>query len=132
MIENAEAPNQIGFVNLLNNEMGFVKDVRLPRHVLPVSYNLSLIPFIIENNYTIDGNIRIESNIVEAENNCDDKVFLSDIYHSRRYPLNFVWAGTIKELYTGTPNSDIRILCTVHCERNVKPSAPTEVEVELG
>ncbi|XP_023321022.1 aminopeptidase N [Eurytemora carolleeae] len=80
MIENAEAPNQIGFVNLLNNEMGFVKDVRLPRHVLPVSYNLSLIPFIIENNYTIDGNIRIESNIVEAENNCDDKCI---VMHTR-------------------------------------------------
>ena len=87
MIENAEAPNQIGFVNLLNNEMGFVKDVRLPRHVLPVSYNLSLVPFIIENNYTIDGNIRIESNIVEAENNCEDKVFfkwLRGMYHSQR------------------------------------------------
>ena len=35
---------------------------------------------------------------------------------------------TFKELYTGTPNSDIRILCTVHCGRNVNtPSAPTEV-----
>ena len=35
----------------------------------------------------------------------------------------------IKELYTGTPNSDIRISCTVHSGRNVnKPSAPTEVE----
>ena len=43
-----------------------------------------------------------------------------------------------KELYTGTPNSDIRtvyctvlcvLYCTVHCGRNVnKPSAPTEVE----
>ena len=34
-----------------------------------------------------------------------------------------------KELYTETPNSDIRKLCTVHCGRNVnKPSAPTEVE----
>ena len=33
------------------------------------------------------------------------------------------------ELYTGTSNSDICILCTVHCGRNVnKPSAPTEVE----
>ena len=30
-----------------------------------------------------------------------------------------------KELYTGTPNSDIRILCTVNCGRNVnKPSTP--------
>ena len=35
----------------------------------------------------------------------------------------------IKELYTGTPNSYIRILCTVHCGRNAnKPSAPIEVE----
>ena len=34
-----------------------------------------------------------------------------------------------KELYTGTPNSDIRILCTVHCGRNVnKPSAPQKLE----
>ena len=34
-----------------------------------------------------------------------------------------------KEPYTGTPNSDIRKLCTVHYGRNVnKPSAPTEVE----
>ena len=34
-----------------------------------------------------------------------------------------------KELYSGTPNTDIRKLCTVHCGRNVnKPSAPTEAE----
>ena len=35
-----------------------------------------------------------------------------------------------KELYTGTPNSDIRILCTAHCKQcNVnKTSALTEVE----
>ena len=37
--------------------------------------------------------------------------------------------GGCMELYTGTPISDIRILFTVHCGRNVnKPSAPTEVE----
>ena len=37
----------------------------------------------------------------------------------------FVWS---KKLYTGTPNSDKRKLCTVHCGRNAnKPSAPTEV-----
>ena len=33
-----------------------------------------------------------------------------------------------KELYTGTPNSDIRILCTVHCGRNVnKPAVPLHI-----
>ena len=40
--------------------------------------------------------------------------------------LNFLQS---KELYTGTPNSDMRILCTVHSGRNVnKPSAPIAVE----
>ena len=28
--------------------MGFVRDVRLPRHVIPEVYNLTLIPFIVE------------------------------------------------------------------------------------
>ena len=28
----------------------------------------------------------------------------------------------------GTPNSDIRKLCTVHCGRNVNKPSPTEVE----
>ena len=40
-----------------------------------------------------------------------------------------IYIVLINELYTGTPNSDIRILCTVHCGRNVnKPSAPAEDE----
>ena len=49
-----------------------------------------------------------------------------------RRPLIFkfyIRFDQIKELYTGTPNSDISILCTEHSGRNVnKPSAPTEVE----
>ena len=53
------------------------------------------------------------------------------------YPLHYfqlysacnMYVCHTKELYKGTPNSDIRKLCTVHCGRNVKkPSAPTEVE----
>ena len=39
---------EIGFIALLNNTMGFVRDVRLPRHALPEVYNLTLIPFIEE------------------------------------------------------------------------------------
>ena len=41
---------------------------------------------------------------------------------------SFLFAKS-KELYTEMPNSDIRILCTVHCGRNVsKPRTPTEFE----
>ena len=46
-------------------------------------------------------------------------------------PWIFSWFQVInsKELYTGTPNSDIRILFIVLCGRNVnKPSSPTRVE----
>ena len=36
-----------------------------------------------------------------------------------------------KEQYSGTPNSDRRILCTVHCGRNVnKPSTSPPPENE--
>ena len=52
--------------------------------------------------------------------------FKSGMPDSQWYSLNLHLS---KELYTGTPNSDIRILFTVHCVRNVnKLSAPTEVE----
>ena len=45
------------------------------------------------------------------------------------YILFSLVLGLGKELYTGTPNSDIRKFCTLLCGRNVnKPSAPTEVE----
>ena len=40
--------SEFGYISLLNNEMGFVRDVRLPRHVIPEVYNLTLIPFIVE------------------------------------------------------------------------------------
>lgn len=39
---------EYGFIALLNNTMGFIRDVRLPRHALPEVYNLTLIPFIEE------------------------------------------------------------------------------------
>ena len=36
-----------------------VKDVRLPSHLRPISYNVSLVPFIIPDNYTIRGSVII-------------------------------------------------------------------------
>jgi len=67
--------NQYGYINLLNNEMGFVKKVRLPRHVNPVSYNLKLTAFIIADNYTIDGQLLMEANVntTMISNDCENK-----------------------------------------------------------
>ena len=38
-----------------------VRDVRLPRHMKPELYNLQLLPFIIPENFTIDGFLNDES-----------------------------------------------------------------------
>ena len=55
--------------------------------------------------------------------------------HCRSLPLNsdvcpqsshFFKLDSVKELYTGTPNSDIRKLCTVHCGRNVNKPMPQQ------
>ena len=69
-------------------------------------------------------------------NSCQDFFYLEIHYHCLQYQLsplniklNSIFLVCVKELYTGTPNSDMRKLCTVLCGRNVnKPSAPTEVE----
>ena len=53
--------------------------------------------------------------------------FLAQTLIQSRFGLNLN-QGTE---YTGTPNSDIRKLCTVSWGRNVnKPSAPTEIELK--
>jgi hypothetical protein len=65
---------QEGTINLLTSEQGFVRDMRLPHHVIPQTYNLSLTPFIIPDNYTIQGSITINAVTQEAENKCDSKV----------------------------------------------------------
>ena len=36
-----------------------VKDVRLPTHLVPVSYDIRLIPFIIPGNFTIRGGVKV-------------------------------------------------------------------------
>ena len=36
-----------------------VRDVRLPRHMKPELYNLQLLPFIIPENFTIDGHLEL-------------------------------------------------------------------------
>ena len=37
-----------------------VTDVRLPRHLEPLHYNLELVPFLIPDNFTIRGGVEIE------------------------------------------------------------------------
>ena len=63
---------QLGLVNLLSVEDGFVKDVRLPDTVLPEEYDIKLTPHIVEDNYTVDGEIIIKAVV----NNYSNSIFL--------------------------------------------------------
>lgn len=45
------------------------KDVRLPRSIAPVKYNVSIIPFLVEGNFTFHGEVKILINIMEDCNN---------------------------------------------------------------
>ncbi len=65
---------QLGVVSLLTSEEGFVRDMRLPRHVIPSAYDVTLTPFIIPDNYTIQGSVIITAKTEEAENKCENKV----------------------------------------------------------
>ena len=73
-IQPLDGRYQLGIINLLTKQQGFVRDIRLPRHVVPLTYNLTLTPFIIPDNYTIQGTMDMTATIQEAENKCDNKV----------------------------------------------------------
>jgi hypothetical protein len=42
--------------------------------VIPSAYDVTLTPFIIPDNYTIQGSVTIKAKTEEAENKCDNKV----------------------------------------------------------
>jgi aminopeptidase N len=44
-------------------------DVRLPRAVIPDSYNIKIIPFIYEGNFTFNGEVAVIANITETTSN---------------------------------------------------------------
>ena len=46
-----------------------VTDVRLPSHAIPEKYVIHLTPFIIPDNFTIEGHVSIDINVHEDANN---------------------------------------------------------------
>ena len=46
---------------------GLVDDIRLPRHLMPEKYNIRLTPFILEGNFTINGHVEIDLNVVDVD-----------------------------------------------------------------
>ena len=51
---------------------GLVDDIRLPRHLIPEEYNVQLTPFIMKDNFTINGHVEIllsVANVLDAISN---------------------------------------------------------------
>lgn len=46
-----------------------ILNLRLPRSIVPISYNLRLIPFLFSNNFTFSGEVQILVNVTENCNN---------------------------------------------------------------
>ena len=44
---------------------GLINDIRLPRHLIPDEYTIQLTPFILENNFTINGHVEIVLNVID-------------------------------------------------------------------
>ena len=47
-----------GTFHLLDAKMGHVRDIRIPRHVVPEQYDLSMTPYFQDNNFTVKGHVR--------------------------------------------------------------------------
>ena len=64
-----------GLFNVFNE--GFVKDVRLPTHIIPEKYELELIPFLEPENFTIDGKLTFNFRYHYVSDYYVDKIFLN-------------------------------------------------------
>ena len=48
---------------------GFLGDIRLPRHLTPTAYDVELMPFIEEGNFTTDGSVRLHADFNDSVEN---------------------------------------------------------------
>ena len=66
--------------------------MRLPTHLEPISYRLSLIPFLVPDNFTIAGYVDIEISVTESADNITLHIFDMVIHED---------SVTVTELPTG-------------------------------
>lgn len=67
-----------------NHESKIDKDLRLPRSIQPISYDVILLPFLSEGNFTFNGEIAIEIHVTEPCKNVT--------LHS--YSLEIIWSSS--------------------------------------
>ena len=92
-----------GTFQVLDPEVGFVSDIRIPRHLEPFAYTLELTPFFESRNYTVDGYIRA---VLRHERNSEESPeFINRVvFHSKDIVIDH---NTVEVLTARTPNTII-------------------------
>ncbi|XP_059096600.1 puromycin-sensitive aminopeptidase-like protein [Tigriopus californicus] len=62
-----QAPFQEAFLSVITEPR--VQDVRIPTHFEPISYDISLVPFIVPDNFTFNGDVSIDLKATEDSTN---------------------------------------------------------------
>lgn len=97
---NEKIPEHGGDFTILTKEELFVRDVRLPRHVIPSQYDLHLTPFIEEQNFTTSGYLELKFKVSDSKSVGDyEDIFTKIFLHAKDIAINeaTVTVKTVKE-----------------------------------
>lgn len=79
-----QSPFQKGTFHMLTAEMSHVRDVRLPKHVVPINFQLLLVPHIKVGDFTIDGRVNMTFEYKEGQDYSSKKIVL----HSKEIAIH--------------------------------------------
>lgn len=94
-------------------------DVRLPRSILPVKYNIKLLPFIFEGNFTFNGDVSIVVQVTETTNNIT--LHAADLFIINTEVLTMNEDGVDSSLMIiGQSNDTEKQFHTIHLKNDLK------------
>lgn len=107
-----------------------VRDVRLPTHLLPRSYNIRLLPFIEEGNFTFDGSVKIHLHAVSDGNNVT--VHVKDmIINNDSVKLTDTTTGSTLKIVSLRHDIDREFFIVETEEGSIKRGHDYEIEIEF-
>lgn len=102
--------------------------VRLPRSIVPEHYDVELQPYLVPDNFTFDGKVRILIKVLEPTNNVT--VHINNItVDAGSVRLTEAGSGSAVEV-TKTSEDELRQFYILHLKQDLKQGAEYEVSME--
>ena len=114
---NGNANGALGAEKPGNKKAEKVRDVRLPRHLEPEKYTVRLVPFIIPDNFTINGYTEILMNCVQSANNVTVHIKNMTIFENR---VEVVEVGGPKLSVSGHSYDEAREFYVAHLDEELR------------